>query len=148
MKTRIARNVAIYVLIALTGYGIGACRQNVMLNPSEDDLLVLNDCVVSACNYLAAIKAQHTLEKNFWAKILLVRYVNHPADHAYCVWEKDGTVYAYYRNAGDGFLIPVYTRDARSIAIVLAQELSKHLHENLSVSQADFVERWSKVQRF
>jgi hypothetical protein len=88
------------------------------------------------------------LEKNFWAKILLVSYVNHPAHHAYCVWEKDGTVYAYYRNAGDGFLIPVYTRDARSIAIVLAQELSKHLHENLSVSQADFVERWSTIQRF
>jgi hypothetical protein len=147
MKTRLARHVAIYLFIALTGYGIGACRQNVMLNPSEDDLLVLNDCVVSACNYLAAVKTQHTLEKNFWAKILLVRYVNHPAGHAYCVWETDGTVYGYDRNAG-GFLIPVYTRDARSIAIVLAQELSKHLDENLSVSQADFVERWSKVQRF
>ena len=73
MKTRIARHVAIYLFIALTGYGIGACRQNVILDPSEDDLLVLNDCVVSACNYLAAVKAQHTLEKNFWAKILLVR---------------------------------------------------------------------------
>src|SRR5437762_13899164 len=78
MKTRIARHVAIYLFIALAGYGIGACRQNVMLNPSEDDLLVLNGCVVSACNYLAAVKTQHTLEKNFWAKILLVRYVNHP----------------------------------------------------------------------
>ena len=95
MKTRIARHVAIYVLIALIGYGIGACRQNVILNPSEDDFLVLNDCVVSACNYLAAVKTQHALEKNFWAKILLVRYVNHPAGHAYCVWEKEGTVYGY-----------------------------------------------------
>ncbi|PYL86653.1 MAG: hypothetical protein DMF23_00280 [Verrucomicrobia bacterium] len=111
MKTRIARHVAIYLFIALSGYGIGACRQNVTLNPSEDDLLVLNGCVVSACNYLAAIKTQHTLEKNFWAKILLVRYANHPAGHAYCVWETDGTVYGYDRNAG-GFLIPVYTRDA------------------------------------
>jgi hypothetical protein len=141
MKTRIARHVAIYLFIALTGYAISACRQNVILNPSEDDLLVLNDCVISACNYLAAVKTQHTLEKNFWAKILLVRYVSHPAGHAYCVWEKDGTVYGYDRNAG-GFLIPVYTRHAKSIAIVLVQELSKHLHENLSMSQADFVE-WS-----
>jgi len=95
MKTRIARHVAIYLFIALTGYGIGACRQNVMLNPTEDDLIVLNGCVVSACNYLAAVKTQHTLEQNFWAKILLVRYVNHPAGHAYCVWETDGTIYGY-----------------------------------------------------
>ena len=73
MKTRIARHVAIYLFIALTGYGIGTCRQNVMLDPSEDDLLVLNDRVVSDCNYPTAVKAQHTLEKNFWAKILLVR---------------------------------------------------------------------------
>src|SRR4029453_19378520 len=71
MKTRIARHVAIYALIALTSYGIGACRQHVIINPSEDDLVVLNGCVVSACNYLAAVKTQHALGKNFWANILL-----------------------------------------------------------------------------
>ena len=147
MKTRIGRHVAIYVLIALTGYGIGACRQNVILNPSENDLLVLNGCVVSACNYLAAVKTQHTLEKNFWAKILLVRYVDHPAGHAYCIWETDGTIYGYDRNAG-GFPIPIYTHDAKLIAIILAEELSKHLHENLEVSQAEFVEPSSKVQNY
>ena len=147
MKTRISPHVAICLLIAITSYGIGACRHNVMLDSREDDLLVLNDYVVSACNYLATVKTQHNLEKNSWAKILLVRYVNHPAGHAYCVWEKDGTVYGYDRNTG-GFPIPVCTRDARSIAIVLAQELSKHLDENLSVSQADFVPRWSKVEQF
>src|SRR5437868_15118454 len=100
MKTRIGRQVAIYVLIAFVGYGIGACRQNVILNPSEDDLVVLNGCVVSACNYLAAIKSQHKLEQTFWAKILLVRYADHLADHAYCVWETDGTIYRYDRHAG------------------------------------------------
>src|SRR5256886_5494644 len=147
MKTRVVRHLAIYLTIAASCYSIGACRQALLVNPGEDDLIVLNGCVVSACNYLAAVKTQHTLEKNFWAKILLVRYVNHPAGHAYCVWETDGTVYGYDRNAG-GFLIPVYTRDAKSIAIVLAQELSKHLHENLSVSHADFVEPSSKVYRF
>src|SRR5256885_12314795 len=60
-----------------------ACRQRVMLNPGEDDLVVLNGCVVSACNYLAVVKTQHALDKNFWAKILLVRFQNHPAGHAY-----------------------------------------------------------------
>jgi hypothetical protein len=147
MKARIARHVAIYVLIAIAGYGIGACRQNVVLNPSEDDLLVLNGCVISACNYLAAVKTQHKLEQNFWAKILLVRYNDHPAGHAYCVWETEGTIYGYDRNAG-GFPIPVYTHDAKSIAVILAEELSRHLHEKLMVSQAEFVEPSSKVRNY
>src|SRR5437763_15594547 len=99
MKTRIARHVAIYLFIALTGYGIGACRQNVMLSPSEDELIVLNGCDVSACNYLAAVKTQHNLKKNFRAKILLVRYVNYPACHAYCASKTAGTIYEYDRNA-------------------------------------------------
>ena len=117
-----------------------ACqKQYVNLTPREDDLVVLNGCVISACNYLAAVRTQHALETNFWAKILLVRYSNHPAGHAYCVWETDGTIYGYDRNAGS-FQIPVYTRDARTIAIVLADGLSKHLNETLIVSSAGFVE--------
>src|SRR6476619_7653325 len=125
---------AIFLLLGST-----ACRQRVMLNPGEDDLVVLNGCVVSACNYLAVVKTQHTLDKNFWAKILLVRYNDHPAGHAYCVWETDGTIYGYDRNAGS-FPIPVYTRDARAIAIVLAQELGKVMDEPLAVDKAEFVE--------
>ncbi len=117
-----------------------ACpQQHVILTPSEDDLVVLNGCVISACNYLAAVKAQHGLEPNFWAKILLVRYSNHPAGHAYCIWETDGTVYGYDRNVG-AFPIPVYTRDPRTIAVVLAEGLSRHLNETLAVSHAEFVE--------
>jgi hypothetical protein len=117
------------------------CRpqQTLVLSPREDDLVVLNGCVVSACNYLAVVKTQHALDANFWAKILLVRYNNHPGGHAYCVWETDGTIYGYDRNAGS-FTIPVYTRDARAIAIVLSQELGKVLNENLSVERAEFVE--------
>lgn len=114
------------------------CQQRVVLTPGEDDLVVLNGCVISACNYLAVVKTQHTLDKNFWAKILLVRFENHPAGHAYCVWETEGNIYGYDRNSG-AFPIPVYTRDPRAIAIVLAQELSKILKEPMSVSQADFV---------
>jgi hypothetical protein len=123
-----------------------SCRQQhtVLVSPTDDELVVLNGCVISACNYLAAVKTQHALDKSFWAKILLVRYDNHPAGHAYCVWETDGVVYGYDRNAGS-FPIPVYTQDARSIAIVLAQELGKVLNENLSVARAEFVES-QKVQ--
>jgi len=124
---------AALVLLVSTG-----CQQRVVLAPGEDDLIVLNGCVVSACNYLAVVKTQHALDKNFWAKILLVRFENHPAGHAYCVWETEGNVYGYDRNSG-AFPIPVYTRDPRAIAIVLAQELSRILNEPLAVREAGFV---------
>lgn len=55
------------------------------------------------------------------------------------MWETDGTIYGYDRNAGS-FPIPVYTRDPRAIAIVPAQELGKVLNEPLSVARAEFVE--------
>lgn len=120
---------------------LGACARErvVLLEPKEDDLIVVNGCVVSACNYLALVKTKHQLEADFWTKILLVRYDNHPAGHAYCVWETEGTIYGYDRNSG-GFPIPVYTRDPRAIAIVLAQELGKIMKEPLSVQSAEFVE--------
>src|SRR5436309_10515187 len=124
-----------------------ACRQRVVLNPGEDDLVVLNGCVVSACNYLAVVKTQHALDKNFWAKILLVRFENHPAGHAYCVWETEGTIYGYDRNAG-AFPIPIYTHNPHNIATILAKELSKHLNDTLLVSNAQFVEPSAKVQNF
>jgi len=124
----------LFLLVCLTT----GCQKTVILTPGDDDLVVLNGCVVSACNYLAITKAKHLLDQNFWAKILLVRFENHPAGHAYCIWETQGTVYGYDRNTG-AFPIPVYTRDPRSIAIVLAQELSKVMHEPLAVSDAEFV---------
>src|SRR3979490_1179674 len=140
MKSGLLAKLAYTSAILLACFTLGARpQQPVILTPGENDLVVLNGCVISACNYLAAIKTQHSLEKNFWAKILLVRYNDHPAGHAYCVWETDGTIYGYDRNAGS-FPIPVYTRDARAIAIVLAQELSKVLNESLSVNRAEFVE--------
>src|SRR3954468_19936928 len=126
--------LAIVLLLSLS-----SCRQQrVILTPGENDLVVLNGCVISACNYLAVMKTQNSLDKNFWAKILLVRFANHPAGHAYCVWETEGNIYGYDRNSG-AFPIPVYTRDPRAIAIFLAQELSRILNEPMAVSQADFV---------
>ena len=115
-----------------------SCQQRVILTPGENDLVVLNGCVVSACNYLAVVKTQNALDQNFWAKILLVRFENHPAGHAYCVWETEGNIYGYDRNSG-AFPLPVYTRDPRAIAIVLAQELSKIMGEPMAVSRAEFV---------
>jgi len=128
-----------FIIIVLICSVLSACQQRVILIPGENDLVVLNGCVVSACNYLAVVETQHRLEPNFWAKVLLVRFDNHPAGHAYCVWETDGTIYGYDRNSG-GFPIPVYTRDARAIAIVLALGLSKIMKEPLSVRSAEFVE--------
>ncbi len=127
-------------LVALLGcLAFAACGQKVVLTPGDNDLVVLNGCVISACNYLAVVKSQHSLDRNFWAKILLVRYKNHPAGHAYCVWETDGTIYGYDRNAGS-FPIPIYTREPKVIASVLAEGLSKVLQEQLLVAQAEFVE--------
>ena len=133
--------------VAFASLFTAGCTQKVVLQPSNEDLVVLNGCVVSACNYLAVVKTQHSLEHDFWAKILLVRYSNHPAGHAYCVWETDGTIYGYDRNAGS-FPIPVYTKDPKAIAIVLAQELSKVMTENLAVARAEFVEPKSDLYRF
>lgn len=148
MKFRLVGKIAYHAAL-LFGCITLSCRQQqaVVFSPGENDLVVLNGCVVSACNYLAAIKTQHALDKSFWAKILLVRYNNHPAGHAYCVWETDGIIYGYDRNAGS-FTIPVYTQDARAIAIVLAQELGKVLNEPLSVDHAEFVEPQAKVYKF
>jgi len=140
LNSHIFPKIVYHIALLLACFTLGARpQQPVFLTPAESDLVVLNGCVISACNYLAAVKTQHALDKNFWAKILLVRYNNHPAGHAYCVWETDGTIYGYDRNAGS-FPIPVYTQDARSIAIVLAQELSKVLGEPLSVDNAEFVQ--------
>lgn len=138
MKNHLFRKLASLVCTAVLLCAMTGCQQRVVLTPGENDLVVLNGCVISACNYLAVVKTQHTLDRNFWAKILLVRFENHPAGHAYCVWETEGNIYGYDRNSG-AFPIPVYTRDPRSIAIVLAQELSKVLNEPLAVSRAEFV---------
>ena len=137
------------LMLVLASFSFGGCqRQQVVLTPAEDDLVVLNGCVISACNYLAVVETQHRLEPNFWARILLVRYKDHPAGHAYCVWETDGTIFGYDRNSGS-FPIPTYTREAGVIASALAVGLSKSLNEQLTVAQAEFVEpRSSTLYKF
>jgi hypothetical protein len=141
MITRLSsRNFSLGLLVSAALLFSSCGRQQVLLlEPKESDLVMLNGCVVSACNFLAITKAKHALEKNFWAKVLLVRYENRPAGHAYCVWETEGTIYGYDRNSG-GFPIPTYTRDPKQIASVLAVELSKVMNETLTVKSAEFVE--------
>lgn len=145
-KSFAARSLQILALLA--AFSLGACQpQKVILVPGEDDLVVLNGCVISACNYLAVVETQHSLEPNFWAKILLVRYKDRPAGHAYCVWETAGTIYGYDRNGS--FPIPTYTREPKAIASALATGLSKALNEQLTVAQAEFIEpKKSDVYKF
>ncbi len=127
-------------LALLVAFALGACQpQKVVLVPGDNDLVILNGCVISACNYLAVVETRHSLEANFWARILLVRYKDHPAGHAYCVWETAGTIYGYDRNGGS-FPIPIYTREPKVIAAALADGLSKVLKEQLTVAQAEFIE--------
>lgn len=133
------REVFSPILLGIVCFALGTQQPFGKPDKGEEDLAVLNGCVVSACNYLAIVKAQNSLEKDFWAKILLVRYANNSAGHAYCVWETDGTIYGYDRNNG-GFPIPGYTRDPKEIATILADGLSKHLGKELIVASAEFVE--------
>ena len=133
------REVLSPLLVGVVCFVLGTHQPFGKPDKAAEDLAILNGCVVSACNYLAVVKAQNSLEKDFWAKILLVRYANNEAGHAYCVWETDGTIYGYDRNNG-GFPIQGYTRDAKEIASILADGLSKHLGKELVVASAEFVE--------
>lgn len=141
------REIVSPVLIGVMCFALGTQRPFSKAPKGDEELAMVNGCVVSACNYLAAVKAQNTLQKDFWAKILLVRYEDNTAGHAYTVWETDGTIYGYDRNSG-GFPIPGYTRDPKEIATILADGLSKHLGKPLVVSSAEFVEPSAQLRPF
>ncbi|MEO8351306.1 MAG: hypothetical protein ABI680_06205 [Chthoniobacteraceae bacterium] len=128
-------------VFGLVGYNVGtASRPEVILrNPEPNDLVVINGCVVSACQYLASVRARHELEPQFWSRVMLVRYKNSSAGHAYCVWETDGHIFGYDRNNG-GFPIPTQTRDPVAIASALAGELGRVLNRPMEVEKAEFIE--------
>lgn len=126
---------------------LAACSQprTVVLVPGPDDLITVNGCVVSAVNYMAAVRSQNLLRGDFWSRVLLVRFENYSGGHAFCVWETDGTTYAYDR-AGGSFPLPVTTRDARTIALVLAQGMGEQLGTRIPViASADFVNPRSAI---
>lgn len=109
-----------------------------LLAPKDHDLVVLNGCVVSACNYLANVRAAHRLQEHFWARVLLVRYNDQDAGHAYCVWETDGQLFGYDR--GGSYPIPTGDRDPKLIASTLATELEKVMKKPMVVASAAFIE--------
>ncbi len=128
-------------LIGVLGYQAGAAArpQIVLQTAREGDLVVVNGCVVSACQFLASVRAHHALDAHFWSRVMLVRYKDLRAGHAYCVWETDGQIFGYDRNGG-AFPIPGRERDPQAIASALAVELGKVLKKPMVVGRAEFIE--------
>jgi hypothetical protein len=148
MARRIIRHWRLSVLALLAsaltgvlGYQAGAAsRPQVVLQAAhEGDLVVVNGCVVSACQFLASIRAHHQLDPHFWSRVMLVRYEGMRAGHAYCVWETDGQIFGYDRNGG-AFPIPVHDRDPQAIAAALATEFGKVMKKPMSAARAEFIE--------
>lgn len=134
--------LAVLFMMAATGWGLGYSMSPTevqLLEPNDEDLVVLNGCVVSACSYMASVRAQHRLDKSFWSRVLLVRYKSSNAGHAYCVWQTDGHVFGYDRNGGS-FPIPGNSRDPRTIAESLATELERVMKRPMPVERAEFIE--------
>ena len=134
-------SVLVAALCAAVGYQFGvASRPHLVLhNPQEGELVVMNGCVVSACQVLASIRAHYILQPRLWSRVMLVKYEGTRAGHAYCVWETDGQIFGYDRNGGS-FPIPGTERDADAIARALAVELSKVLKKEMTVARAEFIE--------
>ena len=126
------------VLLAWGGARTLTAEQIRLVAPKEGDVIVLNGCVVSACNYLANVRAHHELAPNFWSRILLVRYNENRAGHAYCIWETDGQIFGYDRSGS--FPIPHSARDPKLIASALAGELEKVMKKPMVVARAEFIE--------
>jgi hypothetical protein len=133
--------LAVLFIMAATCCGLGfmlAPPQVILLEPGDDDFVVLNGCVVSACRYMASIRAQNRLRENFWSRVMLVRYRDNDAGHAYCVWQTDGQIFGYDR-AGS-FPIPGNSRDPRDIAESLARSVEKMTKKSMIVERAEFIE--------
>ncbi len=134
--------LAVLFMMAAIGWGIGyvtAPPEVMLIEPHDDDLVVLNGCVISACSYMASVRAQHRLDTSFWSRVMLVRYNNSDAGHAYCVWQTDGHTFGYDRNGGS-FPIPGNLRDPKAIAESLAAGLERVTNHPMLVSRAEFIE--------
>lgn len=134
--------IVVLLVVAALGCGIGfafAPPRVVLLEPGDDDLVVLNGCVVSACGYMASVRAQNKLQENFWSRVMLVRYRDNNAGHAYCVWQTDGQIFGYDR-VGGSFPIPGNSRDPKDIAQSLAHSVELVTKKPMIVERAEFIE--------
>lgn len=59
-----------------------------------------NGCVVDALSYKHSLEARNKLAGGGDAKVLLVRYVSTPTQHAYCVWKQPPYIFAYDERSG------------------------------------------------
>lgn len=140
-KFSFGRLTVLFIMVAC-GWGIGcitAPPEVLLLEPQDEDLVVLNGCVISACSYMASVRAQHRLDPSFWSRVMLVRYNDSNAGHAYCVWQTDGHIFGYDRNGGS-FPIPGNTRDPKTIAQSLAFGLERVMKKPMLVARAEFIE--------
>ncbi|HYR57252.1 MAG TPA: hypothetical protein VEO95_01430 [Chthoniobacteraceae bacterium] len=134
--------LAVLFMMVATGWGLGFAMtpsEVMLMEPRDDDLVVLNGCVISACSYMASVRAQHRLEESFWSRVMLVRYKGNTAGHAYCVWQTDGNIFGYDR-AGGSFPIPGNSRDPQAIAQSLASGLERVTKKPMVVERAEFIE--------
>jgi hypothetical protein len=134
--------LAVLFMMAAMGCGLGSLLvppRVILLEPGDDDLVVLNGCVVSACGYMASVRAKNKLDDNFWSRVMLVRYRGNNAGHAYCVWQTDGQIFGYDR-AGGSFPIPGNSRDPKDIAQSLAHSVEKVTKQPMLVERAEFIE--------
>jgi len=68
-----------------------AANKGLLLPAQGRRPLTINGCRVSACSYSPWSRPSIN-SSEFLDQILLVRYDNHPAGHAYCFWETAGTI--------------------------------------------------------
>lgn len=118
-----------------------------LVAPKEEELVLLNGCVLSACHYLAAQRACYLLRQDFWARVLLVRFEELSAGHAYCVWEVDGQMFGYDRSSG-AFPIAMRSHDPVKIAQAVSSSLRKVLQRDLKIERAEFVGESGSLVRF
>ena len=141
LRVSAARLAVLFLMVTIGcvfGFMLASARV-VLLEPRDDDLVVLNGCVVSACGYMASVRAQNKLDGSFWSRVMLVRYRGNNAGHAYCVWQTDGQIFGYDR-AGGSFPIPGNSRDPKDIAQSLAKGVEEVTKRPMIVERAEFIE--------
>ena len=68
MDSAFLTKIIYHCALLLACFTLGARpQQPIFLTPGDKDLVVLNGCVISACNYLAVVKTQ---QSSRWTRLL------------------------------------------------------------------------------